>query len=150
MFRFCRHPKPSNAGSRFHTIRQGRYRDDGSVELYDVETVDVQDKINSHRFECDLNRIISQLRAGDTSVVNRDVPFYGDASSMPTNYADILNGYNDALFTFNKLDASTKRNFDNDFNKWFASVGSPEWSVRMGLVKPAPVTPDVSEKEVTE
>lgn len=150
MFRFCRKPKPTNSGSRLHVIRQGRYRDDGSVELYAVETIDVQDQINSHRYECDLSRIIAQLRAGDTSVVNRHVPFYGDASVMPTNYADILNGYNDALYTFAKLDSATKRNFDNDFNKWFASVGSPEWSIGMGFIKPDVPKPVVSNEEVSE
>lgn len=148
MFRFCRHPKPTNAGSRLHTIRQGRYRDDGTIELYEVETVDVQDKINSHRYECDLTRIISQLRSGDTSVVNRNVPFYGDVSSMPTNYADILNSLSDAQYSFDRLSPDIKKVFDNDFNKWFASVGSPDWYVRMGMVKP--VSKDVVKQPIKD
>ena len=150
MWKWHRKTQPTNAGCPFHDIRQGRYAKDGSVELYVVETINIQDNINSHRFECDLDRILAQLRAGDTSVVNRNIPFYGSFEKIPTNYADILNSFNDAQYAFNRLDSDTKKRFDNDFNKWFANVGSYEWYSAMGMIQPMPVKPDikVEDKEV--
>lgn len=127
---------------------------DGSMDLVPSGKENVQDYINSFRDSCDMDWILSRLQLGDTSVLGMKFPLYGDFSAMPKTYAEVLQLVIDGQKDFEALPVDVRKEFDNDFSKWFATAGSGEWMSKMSSVLPdqadqavaaAPVS--VSEKE---
>ena len=81
---------------------------------------------------------------------------YGDFTQFPKSYVEMLNMVLDGERYFDSLPLETRKKFDNDRGKWFASIGNADWFENMGYVssetveRPS-VVPDVSiEKEVVE
>ncbi len=146
----------SPVGDLFHDILSPSFRPDGTIELKVTDRIDIKKEINSHRDETDMAFILSRLMAGDDSVLNPRPPMYGDFTQFPKSYVEMLNMVLDGERYFDSLPIETRKNFDNDRGKWFASIGRPEWFANMGFVsgdtQVAPsVVPDVnSEKEVIE
>lgn len=149
----------SPAGDLFHDILTPSFRADGTIELSVSDRIDIKKEINSHRDETDMSFILSRLMAGDDTVLNPNPPMYGDFTQFPTSYAEMLNMVFDGERYFDSLPIETRKQFDNDRGKWFASIGSDSWLDAMGFVRQpvVPVKSDieikpdvVTEKDVTE
>lgn len=138
----------TSSGSKFHTLFAPRFRDDGTIELRPNGRKDIKAEINSHAAECDMSIILAKLRAGDASVLNSKKPMFGDFTVFPKTYVEILDLVNRSEDAFNSLPLDVRSKFDNDVNKWFAKVGSPEWLTLMGLDATESLNPDVSVEEV--
>lgn len=122
----------TSAGSRVKPVFSGKYMPDGSIGLSKVDEIDVQDEINSHLHECDLELILSRLMDGDTSVIQRNNPMYGDFTQFPTSYVEMLQMVQDGSEFFDSLEPDVKAKFDNDRSKWFATIGNDDWFSKMG------------------
>lgn len=142
----------SPAGDLFHDILTPSFRSDGTIELTVSDRIDIKKEINSHRDETDMAFILSRLMAGDDSVLNPRPPMYGDFTQFPKSYVEMLNMVLDGERYFDSLPLETRKKFDNDRGKWFASIGSSDWLDNMGFVShEIPVVPDVKlEKDVIE
>lgn len=127
------------SGNRVKPIFSGKYMPDGTIRLTKVDEIDVQDDINSHLHECDLELILSRLMDGDTSVIQRSNPMYGDFTQFPRSYVEMLQLVQDGSAFFDSLDPDVKVKFDNDRAKWFASIGSNDWFAKMGYTSDANV-----------
>lgn len=153
----------SPPGDLFHDVLSPCFRPDGTIELKVTDRVDIKMEINSHRDETDMAYILSRLMVGDDSVLNPRPPMYGDFTQMPKSYVEMLNMVIDGERYFDSLPIETRREFDNDRGKWFASIGSDSWLDAMGFVRreeptvpPVPVPPvpvikpNVTDKDVIE
>lgn len=94
----------------------------------------IQKEIDSHVDECDMSVIVARLQAGDTSVINRTEPVFGDTTIYPKTPAEALQLVIDGQRAFDTLPADVRAKFGNDFNRWFSSAGSDSWLDSMGLV----------------
>lgn len=138
------------AGDTFHVIKEGRMQSDGTIKLIVTGRENIQDKINSFASTCDMALIIQRLQMGDTSVLNPRKPLYGDFTQFPQTYAECLDLVQRSEEVFENLSVEVKQSFDNDINKWFASIGSPSWLEAMGMspaASPAAPDPDTNRGE---
>lgn len=149
----------SPEGDLFHEVLTPSFRADGTIELTVSDRVDIKKEINSHRDETDMSFILSRLMAGDDSVLNPNPPMYGDFTQFPRSYVEMLNMVLDGERYFDSLPIETRKQFDNDRGKWFASIGTDSWLDAMGFERRpvVPVNPGidikpdiVSDKDVIE
>lgn len=135
----------TNSGDKFHVLREGRLQPDGTIRLVETGRENIQEKINSFAPGCDMSLIISRLRMGDSSVLTMKSPVYGDFTQFPTSYAECLDLVHRSEDAFKNLPIDVRQSFDNDINKWFATIGTEEWIRHMGLSNNSPAA-ESSEK----
>lgn len=124
----------TNPGNRFREKFHGEVQPDGSITLISDGFEDTQKLIEADAVGASVPEIIARALRGDVSVF-RDEGFYGDVTQMPTTYAEILNSVNRGKQIFENLDLETRRKFDNNFEKWFATMNTEEWFSNMGMLK---------------
>lgn len=121
----------AHSGDQYHVIRKSVVLPDGTIDLVESGKDDIQAMIDAERPSTDMALILSRLNAGDTSVLNRSTPMYGDFTSMPSTYAEALQLVIDGEREFMQLPLDVRNQFDNDFRRWFAQAGSDSWYDRM-------------------
>lgn len=144
----------TDSGDRYHILYSPIVEPDGTVLLVESGKEDIQEMINSYRDQTDMTFILQRMAAGDTSVLNQKEPMYGDFTNMPRTYAEALQLVIDREAQFMKLPLDVRKQFDNDFRKWFAQSGSEDWYNKMSSVIPKQEKtiedPSVSSEEVKE
>lgn len=84
--------------------------------------VDTQEQINAYAPFTDINFMLHRLKVGDTSVLARSRPIYGDFTNIPNNPVDAINLFRRAESIFDSLPVEEKQDYNNDFRVWIASV----------------------------
>lgn len=123
----------SHSGDLFQPIYSASFSVDGSLKLVESDRLDIKKEINSYLPLTDMNYILSRLFAGDDSVLTSKVPMYGDFTSFPRTYVEMLDLVQKGEDVFNSLPLDVRSKFDNDRCKWFASIGSDSWFDAMGV-----------------
>lgn len=123
----------SNPGKRFKEEFHGVFGEDGYITLVSDGFTDTQKLIEADAVGSDVKSLIAKALAGDVSVFRADAPFYADVANMPKTYAQILNIVRDAHAEFDKLPLNIRQNFNNDFEAWFATLGTEDWFKRSGV-----------------
>lgn len=123
----------SNIGSRFMPEYSPKIEDDGRITLVVSGKHDLQADIESHAESCDIHVIMSRFENGDVSVLSKAQGFYGDVSGAPKSYAEILQRVQDGQHLFDSLSAEQRSKFGNDFNRFFASIGTEDWFSALGI-----------------
>lgn len=126
------------SGELFKPVLSGKLMPDGTIKLSQVDTIDIKCEINSHASTCDMAYILSRLKVGDVSVLSAKEGAYGDFTVFPKTYAEMLQLVQSGEAAFNSLPLDVRSKFDNNINKWFASIGTDEWSQKMKIPKPVP------------
>lgn len=108
-------------GSRIHKRYESRF-DGQTIKLVECGQEDIQQSIEAFAPFTDLNYMLSRLKVGDTSVLSRKQPIYGDLSGMPSNPIDAVNTMRLAESRFLQLPLETRKSFNNDYHLWLASV----------------------------
>lgn len=122
---------PSGTGVK--TLFSPKVHDDGSIELIPTGKENFYDYIQSFRESVDIHTILKQCAMGDNSGLQKVQGFYADVTGMPKNNAQLLQMVMDGQKNFDKLPQEIKQRFDNDFNKFFATMDSPEWFEKMKM-----------------
>lgn len=117
----------TSSGDEYHTVYSSVLNDDGTLDLVPTAKDSIQEYINSFVSQTDMHYIIAQLKSGNTSIINRRPMMYGDFTDAPKSYAQALQMVIDGRATFDALPLSVRNKFDNSFEKWFATAGSPDW-----------------------
>lgn len=125
------------AGSREKPVYSPKVLDDGSVELVETGKENIYDYIQSFRDTVDIHVILKKALAGDMSGLQRVQGFYDDATRFPSDRREMLQMVIDAQRKFDILPMEIKEQFDNDFNKFFVSIDSPEWNEKMKMAAKA-------------
>lgn len=123
----------SSTGSRYIPEYSPKIEDDGTITLSVTGKHDLQADIESHAESADIHVIMSRFQNGDVSVLSRAQGFYGDVSGAPKSYAEILQRVQDGQRLFDSLSVEQRAKFGNDFNRFFASIGSDDWFSALGI-----------------
>lgn len=123
----------TSPGDEYHILYTSVLLDDGTIDLEPMSREPIQDRINSFAAVTDMSYILTQLRNGNTSVLNRGKPIFGDFTETPKTYAQALQLVIDGRAQFDALPLDVRSKFDNSFEKWFATAGSAEWLSAMSL-----------------
>lgn len=142
----------SSSGDEYHIVYSSVLKEDGTIDLVPTAKDSIQEYINSFVPQTDMHYIIAQLKNGNTSVINRRPMMYGDFTDAPKSYAQALQMVIDGRSTFDALPLSVRNKFDNSFEKWFATAGSPDWLEAMSTDPPVadPAPDSTPESEVIE
>lgn len=129
-----------------------KIEDDGSITLIPSGKDDWYGKIQSFADSVDINTILKRCAVGDDSALNRVQGFYADVTGMPKNNAELLQMVIDGQKNFEQLPLEIRQRFDNDFNKFFATMDQPEWFEKMKMIKKedAAAVSDPIKEEVKE
>lgn len=128
-----RAPVYQEPGSREKLIYSPRYDSSGVLDLEVTGKENLYDYIQSHKESTDIHVLLDRFANGETDVLQRMQGFYGDVTSMPKTYAEVLNAVIVGEETFARLPVEVKQRFDNSFAVWLASMDSPDFSARMGI-----------------
>lgn len=140
----------ASPGSAIVKKFSSRLDKDGNVEVYEDGEKDLYAYIQSFAEMTDINNVIARYAAtGDESILNKNPGAYLDLSNLPDNFIDMINEFRKAENLFNDLDPEIKEKFDNNVNRFLASVGTDEWIQKLGLDQISNVDqePAVEDKE---
>lgn len=140
-----RSPVFQEPGSSVKLVYSPRYDDNGVLDLVVTGKEDLYGYIQSHKESTDIHVLLDRFANGETDVLQRMQGFYGDVTSMPKTYAEVLNAVIVGEETFARLPVDVKQRFDNSFAVWLASMDKPDFAERMGQPK-APVEQVTSQK----
>lgn len=132
--KFCKKGFYTDSGDPIKITYHAKIDDYGVIELVEDGKIDTDKEIQSYAESCDINLIINKYLAGDTSVLEKNRGMYGDFTNMPKTYAEFLQKQIDAENAFKRLPINIKEKFDNDINKFLATVGNEEWYEKLGFV----------------
>lgn len=136
-----RAPVYQEPGSPIKPVYSPRYSDDGVLDLVQTGQENIYDFIQSHKESTDIHVLLDRFASGETDVLSRMQGFYGDVTSMPKTYAEVLNAVIAGEETFARLPVEIKQRFDNSFSVWLSSMDSPDFSERMGIVPEKEMSP---------
>lgn len=123
----------SNPGSSIYVKREARLQDDGTYKLVDVGEVDIQAQYDADGAISCLPALIARFANGEVDALSRVQGFYGDITSAPKTFAEVLQTVIDGQNLFDSLPANIKSNFGNSFERWFTSYGEEDWYKSMGI-----------------
>lgn len=123
----------SDPGKREKITKHGVVGTDGVIRLVNDGIIDIQDQIESYAESTNIYNILSHLSPEEFNSMQAPVGNFVDATEFPKTYAEALQLVIDGQNTFMKLPLEVRQRFDNDFNKWFVSAGSPEWFEKLGI-----------------
>lgn len=106
-------------------------RKDGNIELEPSGKFDLQKWYNDQAPGCDMHVIVSRYLAGDVDVLSRVQGVSFDATSYPKTYAEMLQKVIDGQRLFESLPVEVRREYDNDFNKFFSSASAPDFASKL-------------------
>lgn len=115
-----------------HTPHMGL---DGRRKLIKDNSKPIYEIIQASREQTEIERIVKRALDGDVSALNAIEGQYLDITGAPKSLAHaqqiIINAKND----FDKLDAETKKKFDNNVEIFIASAGTKEWCDKLGITE---------------
>lgn len=127
----------TDPGEKFRIEYSPKVMPDGTIELQESGKIDIDAFINSQRDQTDMAYILKQLSLGNTNVIQKGSPMFGDFTDpdLPKTYAEALQLQIDAAKSFYMLPVDVRAKFENDFNRYFAQAGTDEWFDKLGLKK---------------
>lgn len=141
-------------GDRDKVLYSPVFDDAGNFELKPSGKDDLYAFIQSHAESVDIHVILDRFARGDVSALSKVQGTYGDFTTLPKTYAEMLNIVIQGENQFMALPVDIRAKFDHDFRKWIASMDNMDnWLSLMGIQAevsdPAPepiVKPEVVEK----
>lgn len=128
--------KSAPAGCRFAENISLKYDERGNRIFYSKGTIDLYERIQSFKDECDLELIVARCTAsGDFSPLQRVQGFYADVSGMPKNLAEVYASVNTAQRIFSELPQDVASKFVN-FEDFLSSIGDEKRLAKIFGVKP--------------
>lgn len=92
----------------------------------------IRDLIQSHKEECDINKIIKRALEGDYNALNQTVGIYTDITAAPKTLAEAQQMLIDLENKFDELPADIKAKFEYSKEKYIAEFGSDSWAEKVG------------------
>lgn len=127
-----------NPGSGEKQLYAPRFTEDGALELVEDGKEDFYGYIQSFAESVDIHKILERFQAGETDALSQVQGTYGDFTSMPKTYAELLNRVIDGRQWFDELPVEIRANFNHSFTEFMASMDDPDFLQRMGMQPEAP------------
>lgn len=135
---------PSIVGKGLKDEFTAAYNKDGTISLVKTGEHDLYADIQSHKDSCDLQTIIRQYFNGDPAALSRVQGVYMDVTAVPDNIHEAMQLIDNARKDFDSLPVDVKQKFDNDANKFLASLGTADWFEKMQVAQSANSDPVAS------
>lgn len=139
----------ANAGSPIKTVYKPVFDKQGVMELEEAGEENFYDYIQSFRDSVDIHVILKRFANGEIDVLNRVQGAYGDFTQMPKTYAELLNRVNEGRQFFESLPVETREKFNHSFEQFMASMDSPDFLEKAGLVQAAKAAETVAGADAT-
>lgn len=136
-----RAPVFQEPGSPVRIVYSPRYSEDGVLDLVETGRENLYEYIQSHKESTDIHVLLDRFANGEEDVLQRIQGFYGDVTSMPKTYAEVLNAVIAGEETFARLPIEVKNRFNNSFSEWLTAMDKPDFAQRMGVSPVDQVTP---------
>lgn len=143
----------TNPGSKMEDVWALRLTDTGQEEYYIKGQTNIYERIQMFRDECDLEQILIRCtQTGDFSLLNSKQPLYADFEDMPDNIFDAHRKIKQAQETFLNLPLNIREEYDNNFDKFLAEIGTDKWIQTFEKLKPqeSPIKETPEKGETTE
>lgn len=137
-------------GSAYKDILAPIVKENGEIDLIVKGKTCIYDEIQSYKDSCDVNKLIERYRRGDTSALQARAVQFIDATQFPETYAEMLNTVIQAENFFSELPVDIKKQFDNNYYKFIASIGSDDFKAAFGLEPKAAAVVDQVVSDVKE
>lgn len=119
-------------GNRMEPEYKERYDEEtGKKYLVKVGEINIYEKIQTYKDECDVHSILERMVNGDTSMLRTNA-VYANISNMPKSYGEMFNRIKELQETFNNLPKSIREKFNNSLEEWASTSGTEEWFNKMG------------------
>lgn len=122
-------------GSPIKTIYGSTIDKNGNIIVKEKGKEDLYAYIQSFADSVDINVTLAKFANGDTTALNKKEGLFIDTTEFPKTYAEALNIINDSRNYFDTLSADVRSKFDNDINKFIATIGTNEWIEKMKGIK---------------
>lgn len=126
----------TNPGDPIHTIYAPVVGRDGNIELQVAGKENTDEIIDSYLESTDIRIILNRVANGEVELLNKTAGSYGDFTKAPKTLAEALQLQMDSNRLFQSLPVDTRRQFDDDPNKFFAAAGSTEWFEKLADILP--------------
>lgn len=134
-YKFCddveRHA--SATGNGFEPIFKSKVQRDGVIKLEQDGERNVYEEIQSHKDSCSIELALARASLGDDSLLHRTQGAFGDFTTFPKTFAEVLQVMINAESYFDGLPAEIRNNFGNDFNRFLAQLDSPDLPGKLGM-----------------
>lgn len=112
---------------------------EGNLDLQPSGKEDLYAFIQSHAESVDIHVILDRFARGDVSALSKVQGTYGDFTTLPKTYAELLNAVIQGENYFMSLPVDVRAKFDHDFKKWMASMDDMDsWLSKMGIEPASP------------
>ena len=142
---FDSHPRVyQKPGSPVHVLYSSKVDEDGNIQLVESGVEDIYDSIQSHKDSCDIHVLLKRFANGEVDVLSRVQGAYGDFTSFPSTYAELLNSMIAGQAYFESLPVEVRAKFDHSFERFMASMDNmPEFLEKLGVSS----APDISSND---
>lgn len=152
---YSRQRKQSNVGDPIKKIYQAEVDKKGVINLVEIGEENLYDFIQSHADSVNIHRIIERFSRGEVDVLSKVQGAFGDFTTLPTTYAELLNRVIQGENEFAKLPVEVKAKFNHSFADFLTNAGTDEWFEKLGMEKPntpvdVPKVEDIDKKAEKE
>lgn len=136
-------------GSRKIQKYRSRYNDIGQLELVPNGEDDLYDMIQSHAESVNIDTILSKYVAGDPDALSKVQGTFGDFTTLPSSYAEMLNVIHESEQFFEQLPLEVREKFNHNFGEFISSMDSQEFADKMGWLPKEDSNVSVSQEVVS-
>lgn len=138
----------ANPGSSVRILYSPKFDEKGVMSLVESGKENLYEFIQSHKESCDIHVILERFARGDVSALARVQGTYGDFSSMPRTYADMLNLVHSAEDAFSNLPVDERAKYGHSFERWLVEF-SPD-SEKVSDVQPSKLSVEQVAEKVSD
>lgn len=124
------HPKtkPIKCCRKFVTREIEFFDEEGRPYLETVEKINMWEKTQSHKEECQIENILKAAALGDLSAFQQKEATYADVTGLPKTLAEYQNIVIKMKDEFNHMPDEIKNKFDNSPEKYVNMMGTKEFN----------------------
>lgn len=124
----------ANPGDPEKVIYSPVFQEDGTFDLQPSGKEDLYAFIQSHADSVDIHVLLEQFARGDITALSKVQGTYGDFTTLPKTYAELLNVVIQGEQRFMELPVDLRAKFDHDYRKWLAAMDDMDtWLSLMGI-----------------
>lgn len=134
-------------GSRTKVLYSPVFDKKGVMHLSESGVHNLYAEIQSHKDSVDIHVLLKRYAAGEVDVLSRVQGAYGDFTVAPRTFAEALNAMIAAEQYFLSLPVEVRDKYGHDFNRFIASMDSPDFAADIGIAPPInTLEPSANEK----
>lgn len=135
----------ANPGTPEHILYSPVFDEDGRMSLEESGRENIYDFIQSHADSVDIHVLLKRFANGEADVFSQAQGAYGDFTTIPTSYAELLNSVIAGENYFNSLPVEVRAKFGHSFAEFMASMDKSDFLEKMGANIPSTTAPQVTD-----